>query len=736
MKQEVKIDQADYTIFILVRDTSGNAKTALAFGDIDLAYARVETDNDVTTTDVAPVDLVTPLLTDPHLDWGFLEVAAADHPGLYRLDIADAVFATGAWSSVVTLTGAGLEPSHCEFMLVPEEPYSRIVPDAAGVAPTAVENRQEMDNNSTELAKIGTIPALDGAGQTIGAAIGKLADDNAGATFDAGTDSLNKIRDDRTLPAADYTIVGDLGTVQSADNNTILSHADYGNAKLVRSTTPANKLDVSATGEAGLDFDNIKDATAPHALTNITVPVVTTNTDTAIELAKVPKSDSNVSWNATALGAIEGEVDDAIATAKLDHLVQTAAAEDEVADNSIIARLAATEGDWSEYNDENHSLEAIRVRGDAAWITGGGGGISDILNVQSMIPNEIDLANTVTIRLALGLTNMLDDLPSTVEITPGTITIDRKAIGGTSWTNIENAVACSEAAGLIYYDEVFDTGAGYLEGDSIRITFKSQKITVAANDYEITDATGWIFQTSIRQTMVGTNGANTTVPDAAGVAPTADEVRDAILDDATRFSGGNIDVAISSRGTADAGDAMNLAADAIKAVSYDETSAFPLKADDSAATQIARVGADGDTLETLSDQIDDVPTVAEFNARTIVSAGYVVVGDTIAGVTTATNLTNAPTSGDLTATMKTSVNTEVLDVLNTDTFAEPGQEAPPATTSLVKKIGYLYKFLRNKIITDATGVEVYNDAGAVVDQKSTISDDGTDFTRGKFGSGP
>jgi hypothetical protein len=60
-------------------------------------------------------------------------------------------------------------------------------------APTAVQNRQEMDSNSTQLAKIGTIPALDGAAQTIGAAIAKLADDNGGASFDATTDSLEKI---------------------------------------------------------------------------------------------------------------------------------------------------------------------------------------------------------------------------------------------------------------------------------------------------------------------------------------------------------------------------------------------------------------------------------------------------------------------------------------------------------------------------------------------------------------
>jgi len=43
----------------------------------------------------------------------------------------------------------------------------------------------------------------------------------------------------------------------------------------LRPTTAGRTLDVSATGEAGLDFDNIKDATGAHTLTNITVPVVT-----------------------------------------------------------------------------------------------------------------------------------------------------------------------------------------------------------------------------------------------------------------------------------------------------------------------------------------------------------------------------------------------------------------------------------------------------------------------------
>jgi len=73
---------------------------------------------------------------------------------------------------------------------------------------------------------------------------------------------------------------------QAADNNVILAHASYGLAKLVRSTTPANTLDVAATGEAGLDFNNIKDAATAHTLTNITVPVTTAiTTKTGFKLA-------------------------------------------------------------------------------------------------------------------------------------------------------------------------------------------------------------------------------------------------------------------------------------------------------------------------------------------------------------------------------------------------------------------------------------------------------------------
>lgn len=43
---------------------------------------------------------------------------------------------------------------------------------------------------------------------------------------------------------------------------------------VLRPTTAGRTVDVAATGEVGLDFDNIKDATGAHTLTNITVPTV------------------------------------------------------------------------------------------------------------------------------------------------------------------------------------------------------------------------------------------------------------------------------------------------------------------------------------------------------------------------------------------------------------------------------------------------------------------------------
>jgi hypothetical protein len=74
-------------------------------------------------------------------------------------------------------------------------------------------------------------------------------------------------------------------------------------------------------------------------------------------------------------------------------------------------------------------------------------------------------------------------------------------------------------------------------------------------------------------------------------------------------------------------------------------------------------------------------------------------------------------------------------LLTTAARAEPGQGAPAVNADAMKKLDYLFKSWRNKKTQDATTWSLYNDAGAVVDQKATISDDGTTATIGEIGSG-
>jgi len=99
-----------------------------------------------------------------------------------------------------------------------------------------------------------------------------------------------------------------------------------------------------------------------------------------VALGKVPKSDSTISWNATALAAIEAEALDALEGVQLDHLVgvTTGVAADgdlstHIVDGSALSHLMTAGADTSDYKASTEALEALRNRGDASWVTYGGG---------------------------------------------------------------------------------------------------------------------------------------------------------------------------------------------------------------------------------------------------------------------------------------------------------------------------------------------------------------------------
>ncbi len=86
--------------------------------------------------------------------------------------------------------------------------------------------------------------------------------------------------------------------------------------------------------------------------------------------------------------------------------------------------------------------------------------------------------------------------------------------------------------------------------------------------------------------------------------------------------------------------------------------------------------------------------------------------------------------------LKAEINAEMVDALNVDTYPEPGQDAPPATASIVEKINRLYKQWRNKSDNDGTTSNLYADDNTTVDQKRGVTEAAGTVTKDKIATGP
>lgn len=92
--------------------------------------------------------------------------------------------------------------------------------------------------------------------------------------------------------------------------------------------------------------------------------------------------------------------------------------------------------------------------------------------------------------------------------------------------------------------------------------------------------------------------------------------------------------------------------------------------------------------------------------------------------------------GGMSTGMKAEVNTEMADVIKTDSVTQPGQATPPAANSLDQMIAYLYKNWRNKKDQDDSTWQLYNDDAATVDQKATVSKAAGVATKNEIATGP
>jgi hypothetical protein len=92
------------TVYLFIQNsssTTGAGLTGLVFNSASLTGYYVRPLGSATS-----ITLATQTVTGAHSDGGFVEVSAANMPGVYRLDLPDAICASGVRSAVVMLKGA------------------------------------------------------------------------------------------------------------------------------------------------------------------------------------------------------------------------------------------------------------------------------------------------------------------------------------------------------------------------------------------------------------------------------------------------------------------------------------------------------------------------------------------------------------------------------------------------------------------------------------------------------
>ena len=119
---------------------------------------------------------------------------------------------------------------------------------------------------------------------------------------------------------------------------------------------------------------------------------------------------------------------------------------------------------------------------------------------------------------------------------------------------------------------------------------------------------------------------------------------------------------------------------------------------------------------------DNTVTAAKLNADCITNAK---IADDAIG---AENLATDAISAD-------ALSSAAVDEIWAKAMSDLAQGAPSVTASVFTAINYLYEAWRNKTTTTATLITLTKDDGSTGLVKSTISDDGTTFTKGEFITG-
>src|SRR5574343_312676 len=549
-------------------------------------------------------------------------------------------------------------------------------------------------------------------------------------------------------------------------------------AALVGGRIDANVGAISSDATAADNLEAALDGTG-----GVTITAAITGNITGNLSGSVGSVTGNVGGNVTgsigslatqAKADVNAEVDTALADVRLDELLAADSDIDGAAPptvGSVFHELMTKTAGSFTYDQTTDSLEAIRDRGDAAWITATGFSTLDAAGVRS----------------AVGLASAnLDTQLSTIDTVVDSILVDTAEIGAAGaglsaipWNAAWDAQVESEVAdALTAYDAAtgtdVTTAAANVSVDEIQAS--------ALADLFNTDS-GTTYASAIAGSVVKEIADN-----AGGSGLTAGAIADAVWDEALSghlsagstgealnaagaagdpwitalpgsytsgqagyIVGTNLNATVSSRATqtsvdtidgivddilVDTGTTLQAELDGIQADTEDIQSRLP-------AARVsgridASVGAMAANVMTAAAAAADLTT--ELQSGLAIASLLYAVDTEIDTIDTNVDAILVDTGTDIPAAFDAlptaaEINAEVVDALATDTYAEPGQGAPGATISLASKVGYLYKAWRNKSEQTATEYTLYNDNETTPGQQATVSDDSTTFTRGEMGTG-
>lgn len=311
---------------------------------------------------------------------------------------------------------------------------------------------------------------------------GSTTESTSGVTLTVDYDSRTGLHDvvidtsaDGTFYAAgnDFDVVITVGTVDSISVvGTVVGSFSLSNRSALRPTTADRTLDVSAGGEAGLDWNNIGTTSAAVNLSATTISITQSIASVSGAVGSVAGnvSGSMGSLAAQAKADVNAEVDTALIDINLDHLLAVTAVTGDVVNNSIIARLTSKSGtpSFSSYTNTTDSLEALRDRGDAAWITATGFSTHTAADVWAVATRVLTAGTNIVLDKGTGITGFNDlsaaqvnaeadtaladyDAPTHAEMTAELATADDAtlaaiaALNNLSQANVRTAVGLASA---------------------------------------------------------------------------------------------------------------------------------------------------------------------------------------------------------------------------------------------------------------------------------------------------